>query len=80
MNDKCIALAKDFLREYFADGVARRPSEIEDDIVGSSRWNRTPFFLALSELIRSGEVKAWRDKDGWNYQAVTRREAVALLS
>ena len=66
--------AKEFLKEYFSDGVKRSPSDLEDDILGGMdinflllgrpRWHKTPFFEALGELVEEGIVHFSQQADG----------------
>lgn len=75
---RLIDLAKTFLREYFADGVERQPSTLEDEIVGGvntsrflmggSQWGASPFAAALGELVAEDYVRTWHDDYGWHYQ------------
>lgn len=70
MEQRLINAAKVFMIQYMSDGKTRKPSDFDLDILGSSeimvlsemmvfgqpRWNATPFFYALGELIDEGKV------------------------
>jgi hypothetical protein len=66
-NEKIVLIAKEFMKSYFADGKEKTPSDFDQDILGGvdidimfghpPKWNRTPFFDALTELVEDGEVK-----------------------
>jgi hypothetical protein len=64
MEQRLINAAKVFMIEYMSDGKTRKPSDFDWDILGSSeimvfglpRWNATPFFYALGELVDEGKV------------------------
>lgn len=64
MEQRLIDAAKVFMIEYMSDGKTRKPSDFDWDILGSSeimvfgmpRWNATPFFYALGELVDEGKV------------------------
>lgn len=70
--------AKTFLLLYFSDGKKRQPGDFDIDIIGGldtsvafgsfPRWNKTPFFNALSDLIEEGKIKWWNDDKGHYYQ------------
>lgn len=67
-SDRMVALATKWLAEYFADGVARRPGDLEDDFAGRwsvslGPWTKTPFYPALALLVDRGEVVYERDKE-----------------
>ena len=59
MKTQLIQSPKKFMIEYMSDGETRRPSDFDWDILGASdfyvmglpRWNATPFFYALGELV-----------------------------
>lgn len=62
-------LAEKWLEEYFSDGVARRPGDMEDDFTGQwsltlENWRTTPFFKALGCLIDGGKIHFGRDENG----------------
>lgn len=72
MKNRLIEPAKKFMIEYMSDGKTRKPSDFDWDILGDSefyvmgipRWNATPFFYALGELVEEGIVKHKTLKDG----------------
>lgn len=61
--------AKEFMIAYFSDGERHTPSDFDEDILGGTdldfiagisyrpRWNSTPFFDALAELVKEGLVE-----------------------
>lgn len=62
-------LAEKWLEEYFSDGVARRPGDMEDDFTGQwslalENWRTTPFFKALGTLVDEGKIHFGRDEKG----------------
>lgn len=73
-----IKAAKDFLIIYFTDGKERTPENFDEDILGGldinfgvgtnphrkPRWNQTPFFKALGELVAEGIVKYKIEENG----------------
>lgn len=68
-SERMVSLAKKWLLEYFGDGVARKPGEIEDDLAGQWSltlvpWRHTPFFPAMALLIDEGAMTYERDGDG----------------
>ena len=73
MNDLTQA-AKQFLLTYFSDMEEHTPTNMEDDILGGldvtfifngrPRWNRTPFFDALTELVDDNIVSFRQGDDG----------------
>lgn len=74
-SERMVALAKKWLLEYFSDGVARRPGEMEDDFAGQwsmtlGPWRHTPFFPALALLIDEGEMTFERDDAGYLWYAI----------
>lgn len=71
--NRLIEPAKEFMKAYFSDGKERKPSDFDNDIIGGMdasfmfgipKWNNTPFFLALGELIEEGVVKFKQLEDG----------------
>jgi hypothetical protein len=72
MEKKLIEAAKKFMMSYMSDGKTRKPSDFDWDILGDSeimvfgmpRWNATPFFYALGELVEDGKVIHKELKDG----------------
>jgi hypothetical protein len=64
MKRELIEAAKVFMMSYLSDGKTRKPSDFDWDILGDSefmvfgmpRWNATPFFYALGELVEEGKV------------------------
>jgi hypothetical protein len=72
MEQRLINAAKVFMIEYMSDGKTRVPSDFDWDILGDSefmvfglpRWNATPFFYALGELVEEGKVIHKELKDG----------------
>lgn len=67
-----VKLATKWLLEYFSDGIARRPGDLEDDFAGSwslalGPWKSTPFFPALAQLVHDGKIVFGTDKtaDVW---------------
>lgn len=72
MKDRLIEPAKKFMLEYMSDGKTRKPSDFDWDILGESdfyvigmpRWNATPFFYALGELVEEGKIIHKTKKDG----------------
>jgi len=63
-----IDAAKKFMVAYFSDGEERSPSDFDEDIIGGldvdcvftmkpPRWNNTPFFDAMGELVDDGIIK-----------------------
>jgi hypothetical protein len=64
MKRELIDAAKVFMLSYLSDGKIRKPFDFDWDILGSSefmvfgmpRWNGTPFFYALGELVEEGKV------------------------
>ena len=65
-ENRLIEPAKKFLLEYMSDGEIKTPSDFDWDILGQfdldymytgiPKWNLTPFFLALGELVKEGKV------------------------
>lgn len=72
MKRELIEAAKVFMLSYLSDGQTRVPSNFDLDILGDSeimvfglpRWNGTPFFYALGELVDEGKVIHEELKDG----------------
>jgi hypothetical protein len=72
MEKRLIEPAKIFMMSYLSDGQTRKPSDFDWDILGDSeimifgmpRWNATPFFYALGELVEEGKVIHKELKDG----------------
>jgi hypothetical protein len=71
--DRLIAPAKEFMKAYFLDGKEKTPSDFDEDIIGGldfdvlfkrPKWNNTPFFYALTELVEDGTVKFKQLEDG----------------
>ena len=67
-SERMVNLAKKWLLEYFGDGVARMPSEMEDDLAGQWSmnfvpWRNTPFFPALALLIDEGLMAYEKDDE-----------------
>lgn len=67
-----VALATNWLREYFSDKIARRPGDLEDDFAGKwsfdqGPWRNTPFYPALAVLVDAGEIvyEVADDGDVW---------------
>lgn len=75
MEDKLIEAAKNFLLVYFGDGEEKSPSDFDRDILGGTdilfvsnmsfrpRWNNTPFFEALSDLVEEDKIHYRKDGD-----------------
>lgn len=73
-----IKAAKDFLISYFRDGKERTREDFDEDILGGldtnfavgqnphrkPRWNQTPFFEALGELVAEGIVRYKIEENG----------------
>ena len=69
--------AKDFLLVYFSDGQEHSPSDFDNDILGGVdiegvfrgrfRWNSTPFFNALGELVEEENVLFKLTENGYVY-------------
>lgn len=65
-ENRLIKPAKIFLLEYMSDGEIKTPSDFDWDILGQvdydymytgiPKWNLTPFFVALGELVKEGKV------------------------
>lgn len=64
--DRLVKPAKEFMKAYFSDGKEKSPSDFDEEIMGGMdtsfilgkpKWNNTPFFLALGELIEEDIVK-----------------------
>ena len=85
--ERLVSPAKEFLKIYFSDGKERMPSDFDEDIMGgmdisfmfgNPKWNDTPFFLALAELVEEGVVKFKKLEDGryvyWMPQCETKGE------
>lgn len=72
MEQRLINAAKVFMLEYMSDGKTRIPSDFDWDILGDSemmvfgmpRWNATPFFYALGELVDEGKIIHKERRDG----------------
>jgi hypothetical protein len=72
MTKELINAAKVFMLSYMSDGKTRVPSDFDWDILGDSeimvfgmpRWNGTPFFYALGELVEEGKIIHEELKDG----------------
>ena len=71
--ERLIKPAKEFMKIYFSDGKERKPSDFDEDIIGGTdvsfmlgrpKWNNTPFFFALGELIDKGVIKFKQLEDG----------------
>ena len=71
--ERLLLPAKEFMKAYFSDGKEKRPSDFDEDIIGGMdtnflfgrpKWNNTPFFLALGELIEEGVVRFKQLEDG----------------
>lgn len=74
-SERMVNLAKKWLLEYFSDGVARRPGDMEDDLAGQCSltllpWRHTPFFPALALLIDEGAMTYERDDAGIVWYAI----------
>lgn len=76
MSNRMVQISKEFLLQYFADGKTRMPSDFDWDILGETNdfcffgqppnWNRTPFFLALGELVKEGRIEHRITKRGYH--------------
>lgn len=64
-QNRLVKPAKAFLKEYFSDGVERKPLDFCNEILGGvdggsqysfPTWNCTPFYDALGELIYDGTI------------------------
>lgn len=60
-SERMVKLATEWLYEYFSDGKARRPGDLEDDFTGEwslwlGVWRKTPFYPALAVLVRDGRI------------------------
>lgn len=72
--DRLIKPAKEFMKAYLSDGKKRTPSDFDMDIIGGMdssllfnrepKWNNTPFYFALGELIDEDVVKFKQLEDG----------------
>ena len=73
-SDVMVALAENWLIEYFTTLGARRPGDMEDDFCGTptmgemmvnaqGRWRQSPFYPALARLVDKGAVRFWKDDD-----------------
>ena len=76
-ENRMLNLAKKWMIEYLGDGKVRMPSDFDEDFMGGvdimgctgivpMKWNGTPFFYALGELVNSGEVEYWQDESGYH--------------
>lgn len=74
-SERMVNLAKKWLLEYFGDGIARRPGDMEDDFTGQwsmalGPWRHTPFFPALALLIDEGAMTFEQDDAGDFWYAI----------
>lgn len=72
---RMVELATKWLREYFSDGVARRPGDLEDNFTGQwsitlEFWCASPFYLALTLLVKAGEIVFETDDKGCVWYAL----------
>ena len=68
-SPRMVNLATKWLEEYFSDGKARTPGDLEDDFTGrwsllQEPWRDTPFYPALAVLVKGGKVVYGTDADG----------------
>lgn len=79
-----VELAKKWLLEYFADGSAKRPGDLEDDFCGEpgigemlvsmqGRWRESPFYPALGHLVNDGKIVFEVANDGDVFYALPGR-------
>ena len=83
--DRMELLAIDFMEKYLSDGVIRKPSDFDNEVLGifievghlvgtGPAWNKTIFCWALNKLIEDEKVKCWQDsKDHWCYQIIEKK-------
>lgn len=76
MEEKLLEAAKEFMKVYFSDGKEKTPSDFDKDILGGTdilfvsrmshrpKWNSTPFFEALGDLVDDGIVLFKQLEDG----------------
>ena len=74
-SERMVGLSTKWLEEYFSDGLARKPGDMEDDFVGMwsfglEHWRCTPFFPALAVLVRDGKVVFGQDAEDNLWYAV----------
>lgn len=74
-SPRMVELATKWLREYFSDGDARRPGDLEDDFTGQwsvfqGPWRNCPFYPALAILVDAGEIVFEKDDEDCVWYAI----------